>query len=285
METDLFTRIEAYRSEFSKGHKAIAAFLTEHRDKAAYMTALKLGQTVGVSESTVVRFAVELGYEGYPQMQRALRGILRGTLTSVQRIELGGHRLDGGDILKSVLLSDLDNLRSTMDSIDKEAFANAVNAILDSHGVYIVGVRSSAALAAFLHFYLKLLFPHTHRVDEGADSDMLESVMRIGPDDVLIGISFPRYSRRTVQTMRYARDQGARVVALTDSARSPLCGITDINLLARSDMVSFVDSLVSPMAVINALIMALGSAKRGEISQTFERLERIWEQYNVYEKG
>ena len=285
MESDLFARIEACSPEFSKGQRAIASFLTAHHDKAAYMTAGALGRTVGVSESTIVRFAAELGYEGYPQMQKALRASLRSTMTSLQRMDLGGGKFVGGDYLKSVLLSDLDNLRATLDNIDRAAFAEAVEAVLHARCLYIMGARSSAILASFLHFYLKLLLDPVRLVHPSADSEMLEQVMRIGPEDVLIGISFPRYSRHTVQTMRYARDQGARVIALTDTERSPLCSIASLVLLAGSDMVSFVDSLVAPMSVLNALIVEVAMRNREEVSDTFARLEGIWDRYEVYEKG
>jgi DNA-binding MurR/RpiR family transcriptional regulator len=284
MPTDLFARIRENAPAFSKGQRAIASFISEHYDKAAYMTAHRMGETVGVSESTIVRFATELGYEGYPQMQKALREAIRATLTSVQRIELGRNRLGSGDLLRRALMSDLENLRSTMDSIDPETFAGAVEAILSARDIYIVGARSSAALAAFLAFYLNLIFPNVRLAGSASDSDMFEHVMRIGPEDALIGISFPRYSRRTVRTMRYAHDRGARVVALTDSPQSPLAETASLTLLARSDMVSFVDSLVSPLAVINALVVALGMRRGEDVAKTFTDLERIWDEYEIYEK-
>ncbi|MDR3206792.1 MAG: MurR/RpiR family transcriptional regulator [Oscillospiraceae bacterium] len=284
MPTDLFARIRENAPALSKGQRAIATFISEHYDKAAYMTAHRMGETVGVSESTIVRFATELGYEGYPQMQKALREAIRATLTSVQRIELGRDRLGSGDLLKRALMSDLENLRSTMDSIDPETFAGAVEAILSARDIYIVGARSSAALVSFLAFYLNLIFPNVRLAGSASDSDMFERVMRIGPEDALIGISFPRYSRRTVQTMRYAHDRGARVIALTDSPQSPLAETAGLTLLARSDMVSFVDSLVSPLAVINALIVALGMRRGEDVAKTFTDLERIWDEYEIYEK-
>lgn len=285
MELDLFARIAEKTPEFSKGQRAIAGYISDHYDKAAFMTANRLGQATGVSESTIVRFASQLGYEGYPQMQKALHDVVRTKLTSVQRIEMEPGRHGQEDCLKSTLMSDLDNLRTTLEEIDADAFSASVEAILKARDIYIVGVRSSSALSTFLYFYLNLLFPNVRMIASATSSDMFEQVFRVGPEDVLFGISFPRYSRRTVQTMQYAHDQGACVIALTDSIQSPIIKSANYTLLARSDMVSFVDSLVSPLAVINALIVALGLKKRGEISQTFANLERIWDEYEVYEKS
>ena len=281
---DLITKIQSELPGFSKGQKQIARFILEHYDKAAFMTASRLGVTVGVSESTVVRFATELGYDGYPHLQRALQEMIRNKLTSVQRMEVAGDRMGGRDVLQTVLHADTDMIRVTLDEIDRDAFQGAVDALMGAKRIYILGVRSSSALASFLGFYFNLLFENVTLVHTNSVSEIFEQVLRVGPGDVLFGISFPRYSKRTLSAMKYARDRGARVIALTDSQLSPLARVADHVLLARSDMASFVDSLVAPLSVINALIVAVGMSLRDEIEQTFNKLERIWEEYDVYEK-
>ena len=281
---DLITKIHSELPGFSKGQKQIARFILEHYDKAAFMTASRLGVTVGVSESTVVRFATELGYDGYPHLQRALQEMIRNKLTSVQRMEVAGDRMGGRDVLQTVLHADTDMIRVTLDEIDRDAFQGAVDALMGAKRIYILGVRSSSALASFLGFYFNLLFENVTLVHTNSVSEIFEQVLRVGPGDVLFGISFPRYSKRTLSAMKYARDRGARVIALTDSQLSPLARVADHVLLARSDMASFVDSLVAPLSVINALIVAVGMSRRDEIEQTFNKLERIWEEYDVYEK-
>lgn len=281
---DLITKIQSELPGFSKGQKQIARFILEHYDKAAFMTASRLGVTVGVSESTVVRFATELGYDGYPHLQRALQEMIRNKLTSVQRMEVAGDRMGGRDVLQTVLHADTDMIRVTLDEINRDAFQGAVDALMGAKRIYILGVRSSSALASFLGFYFNLLFENVTLVHTNSVSEIFEQVLRVGPGDVLFGISFPRYSKRTLSAMKYARDRGARVIALTDSQLSPLARVADHVLLARSDMASFVDSLVAPLSVINALIVAVGMSRRDEIEQTFNKLERIWEEYDVYEK-
>ena len=281
---DLITKIQSELPGFSKGQKQIARFILEHYDKAAFITASRLGVTVGVSESTVVRFATELGYDGYPHLQRALQEMIRNKLTSVQRMEVAGDRMGGRDVLQTVLHADTDMIRVTLDEIDRDAFQGAVDALMSAKRIYILGVRSSSALASFLGFYFNLLFENVTLVHTNSVSEIFEQVLRVGPGDVLFGISFPRYSKRTLSAMKYARDRGARVIALTDSQLSPLARVADHVLLARSDMASFVDSLVAPLSVINALIVAVGMSRRDEIEQTFNKLERIWEEYDVYEK-
>ena len=281
---DLITKIQSELPGFSKGQKQIARFILEHYDKAAFMTASRLGVTVGVSESTVVRFATELGYDGYPHLQRALQEMIRNKLTSVQRMEVAGDRMGGRDVLQTVLHADTDMIRVTLDEIDRDAFQGAVDALMGAKRIYILGVRSSSALASFLGFYFNLLFENVTLVHTNSVSEIFEQVLRVGPGDVLFGISFPRYSKRTLSAMKYARDRGARVIALTDSQLSPLARVADHVLLARSDMASFVDSLVAPLSVINALIVAVGMSRRDEIEHTFNKLERIWEEYDVYKK-
>lgn len=281
---DLISKIQTELPGFSKGQKQIARYILEHYDKAAFMTASCLGVTVGVSESTVVRFATELGYDGYPHLQRALQEMIRNKLTSVQRMEVSSDRLGGRDVLRTVLHADTDMIRQTLDEIDRDAFQGAVDALTGAHRIYILGVRSSSALANFLGFYFNLLFDNVTLVHTNSVSEIFEQVLRVGPGDVLFGISFPRYSKRTLSAMQYARDRGAKVIALTDSQLSPLARVADHLLLARSDMASFVDSLVAPLSVINALIVAVGMSRRDEIEHTFNKLESIWEKYDVYEK-
>ena len=233
---DLITKIQSELPGFSKGQKQIARFILEHYDKAAFMTASRLGVTVGVSESTVVRFATELGYDGYPHLQRALQEMIRNKLTSVQRMEVAGDRMGGRDVLQTVLHADTDMIRVTLDEIDRDAFQGAVDALMGAKRIYILGVRSSSALASFLGFYFNLLFENVTLVHTNSVSEIFEQVLRVGPGDVLFGISFPRYSKRTLSAMKYARDRGARVIALTDSQLSPLARVADHVLLARSDM-------------------------------------------------
>ena len=285
---DLISKIQTELPGFSKGQKQIARYILEHYDKAAFMTASRLGVTVGVSESTVVRFATELGYNGYPHLQRALQEMIRNKLTSVQRMEVSSDRMGGRDVLRTVLHTvlhaDTDMIRQTLDEIDRDAFQGAVDALTGAHRIYILGVRSSSALANFLGFYFNLLFDNVTLVHTNSVSEIFEQVLRVGPGDVLFGISFPRYSKRTLSAMQYARDRGAKVIALTDSQLSPLARVADHLLLARSDMASFVDSLVAPLSVVNALIVAVGMSRRDEIEHTFNKLESIWEKYDVYEK-
>lgn len=281
---DLITKIQSELPGFSKGQKQIARFILEHYDKAAFMTASRLGVTVGVSESTVVRFATELGYDGYPHLQRALQEMIRNKLTSVQRMEVAGDRMGGRDVLQTVLHADTDMIRVTLDEIDRDAFQGAVDALMGAKRIYILGVRSSSALASFLGFYFNLLFENVTLVHTNSVSEIFEQVLRVGPGDVLFGISFPRYSKRTVQASHFAARSGAKVIALTDSNQSPLAENADYVLMARSDMVSFIDSLVAPLSLINALIVAVGMKKHDEIARTYDRLEQIWDEYEVYEK-
>lgn len=281
---DLINKIQSELPGFSKGQKQIARYILEHYDKAAFMTASRLGMTVGVSESTVVRFATELGYDGYPHLQRALQEMIRNKLTSVQRMEVSSDRMGGRDVLQTVLHADMDMIRQTLDELDRDAFQGAVDALIGAKRIYILGVRSSSALSNFLGFYFNLLFENVRLVHTNSVSEIFEQVLRVGPGDVVFGVSFPRYSKRTLSAMQYARDRGARVIALTDSRLSPLARVADHLLLARSDMASFVDSLVAPLSVVNALIAAVGMSRRDEIEQTFNKLERIWEEYDVYEK-
>ena len=284
MGRDILTVIQEKMHTFSKGQRKIAGFILDSYDKAAFMTASRLGKRVGVSESTVVRFAFELGYDGYPDMQRSLQKMIRNRLTTVQRIEVTKDRLGGQDLLSMVLQSDIDKIRITLEELDRESFERAVDAIVSARKIYIIGVRSSAAIASFLHFYFNLIFDSVVLVSANTSSEIFESLLRVGEEDVVIGVSFPRYSSRTVQAISFARDRGATTVDITDSEASPLAPISSYSLMARSDMVSFVDSLVAPLSLVNALLVAVSQRRNDELARTFHTLEEIWEEYGVYEK-
>lgn len=285
MEKDLFSLIGERMDSLSKGHKLIANFILSQYDKAAFMTAQKLGRTVGVSESTVVRFASELGYDGYPALQRALQDLMRNKLTAVQRIEVTSGQMTSDDVLERVLNLDIDRIRTTLDETSKEDFRKAVDMIVESNTIYIMGTRSSAAIANFISYYLSLIFPHVKLVPSVTTSELFEKIMRIDSKDVMIGVSFPRYSKQTVKALKYAHNAGAKVISITDSKTSPLAKYADALLLARSDMASFVDSLVAPLSLVNALIVAVSIRNVDRVTQTFEKLEKIWEDYDVYAKN
>ena len=282
---DLITRIQNNMEDLSKGQKLIANFITNHYDKAAFMTAAKLGDVVGVSESTVVRFAIELGFDGYPKLQKVLQELIKSKLTSVQRIEVTSNRILEENILKSVLQSDMEKIKITMDEINQETFNRIVESILNAKKIYILGVRSSAPLASFMGFYFNLIFDNVRLVHTTSVSEMFEQIMKTSEGDVVIGISFPRYSKRTIKAMQFVRSQGATAIAITDSYDSPVAQNADMSIIARSDMASFVDSLVAPLSVINALIVAIGMRRKEHIYDTFEKLEKIWDEYQVYEKS
>ncbi len=285
MSRDILSTIQSGMSGFSKGQKLIANFILTSYDKAAFMTASRLGKTVNVSESTVVRFAAELGYDGYPAMQKALQEMIRSKLTSIQRIEVSNDRIGNQDILSMVMQSDIEKIRMTLEEADRLDFERAAEAIVSARRIYILGIRSAGAIAGFLGFYFNLIFENVVVIHSTSVSEVFEQILRIGPGDVIIGISFPRYSRRTVKAMQYARSRGATVVAVTDSEGSPLAPIADHTLMAKSDMASFVDSLVAPLSLINALIVAVGRLKNDDLSATFGALEQIWDEYEVYEKA
>ena len=284
MPKDILSTIQSEMHTFSKGQKLIAHFILESYDKAAFMTASRLGKTVKVSESTVVRFAAELGYDGYPAMQKALQEMIRSKLTSIQRIEVTNDRIGDHNILSMVMQSDIEKIRLTLEETDQTQFQRAVDAIVGARHIYILGVRSAAAIASFLGFYFTLIFQNVTIIHTTSASEVFEQLLHVGPEDVVIGISFPRYSRRTVKAMQFAHDRGAEAIAITDSAASPLAPYSSITLLAKSDMASFVDSLVAPLSLVNALIVAIGRKKNDDLSRTFESLERIWDEYEVYEK-
>jgi len=283
MSADLLIKIEEKMPEFSKGQKRIAGYILEHYEKAAYLTASKLGAIVGVSESTVVRFANELGYSGYPEFQQSLQEIIRNRLTSFQRIEVTNHLIGDGNLLDKVLLSDVAKLRRTMEEIDHDSFEAAIDKIVAAENIYIIGVRSSSALAGFLNLNLRMVFDNVKLVQTTSGSEMFEQIMRIGEKDVMIAISFPRYSKRTINAVEYARQKHANVVALTDSKMSPIAEYANQLLIAQSDMASFVDSLVAPLSIINAMIVAVARKKQDELTERLHTLEEVWEQYDVYD--
>ncbi len=284
MVADLLKNIENLMSTFSKGQRKIATYVLEHYDKAAYMTASKLGGIVGVSESTIVRFAMQLGFEGYPEFQESLQEIIRTRLTSFQRMEVTNDLIGDSDMLSKVLFSDAEKIRRTLDGIDRESFEEAVRRIIAAKRIYILGVRSSSALAGFLAYHFNMIFENISLIQSTSGSEMFEHIMRIDKDDVMIAISFPRYSKRIINAVEFAVQKKANVIALTDSKFSPIAQYADELLVAQSDMVSFVDSLVAPLSVINAIIVAVAKEKKEELSIQLHKLENIWDEYDVYDK-
>jgi DNA-binding MurR/RpiR family transcriptional regulator len=278
---DLMRTIQMKFPRLSKGQKLIAEYILKHYDKAAFMTAAKLGISVGVSESTVVRFANELGFSGYPKLQKALQELIKNKLTTVQRIELSNDFITEESALKGVLKSDMENIRATLEKINHKTFEDVVNGIFNAKRIYIIGLRSSTALAEFLGFYLNLILDNVKVLGYGI-SDIFEQMINISEDDLVIGIGFPRYAARTIEALNFAHTKDAKVVAITDSLLSPLAARADYTLIAQSNMASFVDSLVAPLSVINALIIAVGLREKENISSTFSELEEIWEEYQVY---
>jgi DNA-binding MurR/RpiR family transcriptional regulator len=284
MNNLLAIRIQNKMADFSKGQKLIAKYIEEHYDKVAFMTASKLGATVGVSESTVVRFATEIGYTGYPELQQAMQEMIRNKLTSVQRMEVTANRIGNSDVLDSVFNQDIDIIRRTMEETSHKDFYASVDAIIAARKIYILGTRSSLALATFLSYYFNLIFENVLLIQSTSEGEIFEQMIRIDKRDVVIGISFPRYSRKAVKALDFAHKCGATVIAITDSSLSPLAKPADNLLLARSDIASIVDSLVAPLSLINALIVTTALRKSGEVTQVFKRLEDIWDEYGVYEK-
>ena len=282
--TDILTYLKENKSKFSKRQRMISEYLTENYDKAAYMTAAALGETIGVSESTVVRFAAEIGFSGYQEMQKCLRQITMTQSTSVKRMEIASRQLGTGSVCDAVLKSDIRMIEKTMEELDRGQFDAAVDAILNAENIYITGVRSAASIASFADFYFRLMFSNTRLINSADPADMFEQVLHIGEKDVIIGMSFPRYSKNIIKLLEYAGKKGATVIGITDSNNSPLKKISKYCLTARSDMDSFVDSLVAPFSVINALIAALGMKHRSEVRKNFEDLEGIWDEYEVYDK-
>lgn len=281
---NLLSRINQQYKKFSKGQKRLAAFITDNYDKAVFLTAAKLGREVGVSESTTVRFATQLGYKGYPEFHRALEELVRTKLNSIQRMEATYERVPQSEILHTVLQSDIDKIKMTMNNLDHDAFDLAVNTLLKAKTIYIIGIRSCAPLANFLSFYLNLIFNDVRLIQTNSASEIFEQMIRISGKDVAVGISFPRYSMRTLKAMEFANNRNAKVITLTDSVHSPMNLYSSCNLIARSDMVSIADSLVAPLSVVNALVVALCMKKQKEVVDTLESMEKIWDEYQVYSK-
>lgn len=278
---DLIKNIQVKFPRLSKGQKLIAEYILKHYDKAAFLTAAKLGASVGVSESTVVRFANELGFSGYPKLQKSLQELIKNRLTTVQRIELSNDFIDQESTLKSVLKSDMENIRFTLEKINHKTFDDVVNSIFNAKRIYIIGLRSSTPIAEFLGFYLNLILDNAKVISYGV-SDIFEQMMNVSKEDLVIGIGFPRYAARTIEALDYAQTNESTVVAITDSLLSPLAARANYTLIAQSNMASFVDSLVAPLSIVNALIIAVGLREKDKISSTFSKLEQIWEEYEVY---
>ncbi len=285
MKRDILRIIEENMDGFSKGQRQIARYLLAHYDKAAYMTAAKLGAEVSVSESTVVRFVMELGYAGYPEFQKALQELIRTKLTSFQRMEVTNHLIGDGDVLEKVLNTNVDNIRHTLDSISRAAFHDAVDALVKARTIYVIGVRSSAMLANFLAYSLQMIFDNVRLIDTTAGSELFQQMMAVGEGDVMVAISFPRYSKRVIKAVEFARRAGADVVALTDSPESPIAPSAQQVLIAQSDMASYVDSLVAPLSLLNAIIVAVSRTREDEVRARLEKLESIWDEYDVYDKN
>ena len=279
---DLLNRINNCYSSMSKGQKLLATYITDNYDKAVFLTAAKMGETVGVSESTVVRFATYLGYKGYPEFQRALEELVRNKLNSVQRMEVTYGRISQSKILETVLSADADKIKTTLEKIDHSAFEVAVSTILEAKNIYIVGIRSCAPLASFLGFYLNLMFDNVRLLTTNSSSELFEQMVRIGENDVIIGISFPRYSMRTLKALEFANNRSAKVITITDSIHSPMNLYSSCNLIARSEMASVVDSLTAPLSVINALIVALCLKNQDSLKQSIETLDQLYDDYQIY---
>ena len=279
---ELLNKIDKNYEQMSKGQKLLADYILKNYDKAVFLTAAKLGKGVEVSESTVVRFATQLGYQGYPGFQKALEELVRNKLNSIQRMEVTYGRISQSEILASVLQSDIEKIKLTLANMDQNAFELAVDTILNAKRIYVVGIRSCAPLANFLSFYLNLIFDNVTSVHTNSSSEIFEQLIRIGAEDVIIGISFPRYSMRTLKALEFASNRKAKVITLTDSVHSPMTLYSSCNLIARSDMASIVDSLVAPLSVVNALVVALCMKKQKDVIATLETLEQIWDEYQVY---
>lgn len=285
MKQDLLKTIEMNMSTYSKRQKQISLYILENYDKAAYMTASKLGSVVNVSESTVVRFATELGFDGYPQMQSALQELTRTRLTSFQRVEITDSLFGDSDVLKKVLFADAERIKATFEELDHDAFDTAVEKICSANKIYVIGIRSSATLADFLARNMNVIFDNVISLEAKSGSEVFEQMLSVSEKDVLIAISFPRYSKRVVRAVEYAHSLGANVISITDSHASPIADKANQTLVARSDMISFVDSLVAPLSLINALIMGIARKKRNELNDRLHKLERLWDEYEVYDKN
>ena len=284
MSKSVLQTIRAGMDSFSKGQKRIAAFILDNYDRAAFMTAAKLGETASVSESTVVRFAAQLGYDGYPDMQKALQELIRGRLTSIQRIQVSRDQMTGSDILGSVMQRDMNSIHDVIERLDREEFERVVDKLLHAKHIYILGVRSSSFLAGYLNFYLHLIFKNVTLVQSSAAGEIYEQLVHIGPGDVLLSICFPRYSKMAIHAVEFACQRGGDVVAVTDSPMSPMYKMASASLLASSDMISFVDSMAAPLSLLNALILAVGQQRRDDLSATLAEMEQVWSKYSIFGK-
>lgn len=285
MKQNLLKRIEENMSHFSKRQKQISIYLLENYDKAAYMTASKLGSIVNVSESTVVRYANELGFDGYPQLQSALQELTKINLTAYQRVEVTNSLIGDDDVLKKVLTSDAERIKVTLDEIDNKAYETAVEKICNARKIYVIGIRSSATLASFLSHSLKVIFDNVISLEALSRDDLFEEILGISEEDVLVAISFPRYSNRVIRAVDFAKSHGANVIAITDSCTSPIAENASEVLVARSDMISYVDSLVAPLSLINALIIGISKRMQEQLEKRLRTLEAIWDEYQVYDKS
>lgn len=283
MRKNVLHTIREKADSYSKGQKRIARYILENYDKAAFMTASRLGEAAQASESTVVRFAAQLGYAGYPDMQKALQEMIRGRLTSIQRIQASQTQM-GEDVLTSVMQRDMDSIHAAIDRVDRNEFDLVVHKLLEADHIYLLGVRSSSYLAGYLNFYFHAMFKNVTLVQNYGSGEIFEQLIRIGPGDVLVGISFPRYSKTAVSAVNFVRSRGADVIAITDSEMSPLYKAASASLLVRSEMISFVDSMTAPLSLLNALIVAIGQEKNEEVSKTFAEMERVWSTYGIFGK-
>ncbi|MDD6736123.1 MAG: MurR/RpiR family transcriptional regulator [Clostridiales bacterium] len=287
METknDIISVISSKSAAFSKGQKKIANYILKNRENAAYMTAARLSQGAGVSEATVIRFAYELGLNGYPELQKRLIDHAKTQLTSLQRMKLACEKIGSRDILYSILKSDVGYIEKTLENIDKSQFEKAAAAISSANKIYITGVRSAASLAEFAGFYLHLIFDNVRLIKSTGGDGLFEQILNVGEGDAFIGISFPRYSKNTIKALEYAKKNGATVIGITDSKSSPVALMSDFTLIAWCDTTSFIDSLTAPFSLINALLVAVGMANMDKVRNNLERLEQIWDEYEVYDRN
>ena len=284
MKSTLISRIEESYPSMSKSHKVIADYILENYEIAAYLTAARLGEETGISVSTVVRFASTMGFEGYPEFQQALRETIKGKLTTPQRIEVSLSQISNDEIIDRVLTKDIDMIKDSLANISREDFKKATETINSAKKIYIIGVRSSASLASFMYFYFKMIFTNVRLISSNSESEMFEEIIKISPDDVCIALSFPRYSKQVYNVLSFARDKGAKIVAITDNENAPIASLADYVLIAKSEMTSFMDSLVAPLSIINALMLSVARQRSDEVKQAFVDLEKVWDQYEVYEK-
>lgn len=284
MKSTLISRIEESYPSMSKSHKVIADYILENYEIAAYLTAARLGEETGISVSTVVRFASTMGFEGYPEFQQALRETIKGKLTTPQRIEVSLSQISNDEIIDRVLTKDIDMIKDSLANISREDFKKATETINSAKKIYIIGVRSSASLASFMYFYFKMIFTNVRLISSNSESEMFEEILKISPDDVCIALSFPRYSKQVYNVLSFARDKGAKIVAITDNENAPIASLADHVLIAKSEMTSFMDSLVAPLSIINALMLSVARQRSDEVKQAFVDLEKVWDRYEVYEK-